>query len=263
LVRATILSLSLLIAAIVGVSVAPWLVSSRGVPGPSMLHAQSPTEAVLAVVILFGLLTTLGAAAARYIGVSSGFLILGFGLFALAWRLEGVRELLLSGSDVHLLVVEAGMIAVLLLGAGWAMCAAGGEVEDQPVPNATRCSSASVGWGIMLAASILPVVWLLARSPMKGQLIGAAFVGGVAVAFLARRFRPDVQLFILIAAPSAVAALGYVLALVWSGSDLHVQFIRQSLSPLLLPMPFEYAAGTVLGVALGLRWTEPAAEPGG
>ncbi len=261
LVRTITLSISLVIAAIIGVSAAPWLVSPRGLPGPSMFLAQSPIEAVLAVVIVFGLLTALGAAAAWHLGISRGFLILGFGLFALAWRLEGVRELLLSGADAGLLVAEAGMVAVLLFGAGLAICAAGAAVDDYPEDEGTRWSPAAFGWGIMLAFSILPVIWLLARSPMKGQLIGAAFVGGVAVAFLARRFRPDVQAFVLIAAPSAVAAIGYAIALVWSEGDLQVQFIQQSLSPLLLPMPFEYAAGTVLGVALGLRWSAPAAEP--
>ena len=38
------------------------------------------------------------------------------------------------------------------------------------------------------------------------------------------------------------------------GGPLDVAFIEQSISPLLLVMPLDYAAGSMIGVATGLAW---------
>jgi hypothetical protein len=40
-----------------------------------------------------------------------------------------------------------------------------------------------------------------------------------------------------------------------------IALVQQSISPLLYPMPLDYAAGSVMGISIGLSWAASFARP--
>jgi hypothetical protein len=88
---------------------------------------------------------------------------------------------------------------------------------------------------------------------MTGQTVGAVFLGATAAGVAGRLLRPHVQPILLFASPIAFGALGHVIAALRT-ADLEVAFVSGDLSPLAMPMPLHYAAGSLMGVAVGLGW---------
>src|SRR5688572_19484725 len=77
------------------VMAAPYLTSPRGALGSSMLLAESPIVATIAVIICFSLATLVSAIAARFVNSVVGVFVLGAGLFVLAGRLATITEVAL------------------------------------------------------------------------------------------------------------------------------------------------------------------------
>jgi hypothetical protein len=132
----------------------------------------------------------------------------------------------------------------------------GGPLKDVPF-NQEECwdapfSPRSIGMTLLVSLAMLPMIWLVAVSPSKGQVIGAAVVGGIVVACLARKFIPHLQPIFLFATPTAIAAVGYLVANSMGISD--IAFTQNKISPLIFPMPLEYAGGSIMGIAIGLSW---------
>ena len=245
------------------------LVSPRGGIGPTILQAQSPLSAILSVVVTIGVASVVGGFVARITTAISGMIVLGFSIFAMAMKLEGIEGFIYGSGNLYLLMIEVLFISILLLLGTYIVFAIGGPFvvmkKDSfsittigwPVPfvveKEKEGNKADIWKALLISAAILPVVYLVAKSPMRGQAIGAAAVGGIAIGFLARRFTPSMQPHVYYVFPTALAALGYLFGtLFFPVSD--VAFAQQHVSPLLFPMPIEYAAGLLLGVSLGLSW---------
>lgn len=227
------------------------LVSARGGIGPTILQAQSPLSAILSVVVTVGVASVVGGFVARITTATSGMIVLGFSIFAMAIKLEGIEGFIYGSGNLYLLMIEVVFLSMLLLLGTYIVFAIGGPfvvMEKEKEGN-----KADIWKALLISAAILPVVYLVAKSPMRGQAIGAAAVGGIAIGFLARRFTPSMQPHVYYVFPTALAALGYLFGtLFFPVSD--VAFAQQQVSPLLFPMPIEYAAGLLLGVSLGLSW---------
>ena len=124
--------------------------------------------------------------------------------------------------------------------------------EDGVTPNAFASSQA-----IQMAlagAVMLPLTWLIAKSSMPGQAMGATFVGGLAAGLAGRLVAANVQPILLFVSPIFFGAIGHlVLALL---DALAVRcVVRQWKSP----EPCErdacaYVAGSLMGVSMGLGW---------
>ncbi len=118
---------------------------------------------------------------------------------------------------------------------------------------------------------VIPVVWLIARAPMQGQVLMAVFVGGMGVGLAARLLAPQAPPVLAIAAPCAFGAIAQLIGAVTTGNPLDDALVRGSISVWCLPMPIDYAAGSLMGVAMGAGWAqsflhededEPVAAPG-
>jgi len=246
----------LALAALVGSTGALWLGSPRGGLGPTIFQAIVPVSASIAILIVITVASLIGIILAKVSSSASGMFVVGFALFTLSMKTQGVTEYIFSESNIQLLMVEALGMSFLLLLSSIVMFKLGGPLKDVPF-NQEECwdapfSPRSIGMTLLVSLAMLPMIWLVAVSPSKGQVIGAAVVGGIVVACLARKFIPHLQPIFLFATPTAIAAVGYLVANSMGISD--IAFTQNKISPLIFPMPLEYAGGSIMGIAIGLSW---------
>ncbi len=233
------------------------LMSQRGEIGPTVLQAQSPISALFAVLVTLGVSSVIAGFIARVTTTNSGMFVLGFSLFAMSMKMDGIEAFIHGGGNVNLLILEALFLSVVVFLATLVEFAIGVPMKDV---QKTTMSNESNFWKVsLISLAVLPVVYIVVSTPMRGQAIGASVVGGIAIGFLARKFIPTVQPIMLYALPIAVGGLGYFFASIINPlSD--VAFAQQAVSPLLYPMPIAYSAGIVLGVSIGLSWAASMAE---
>ena len=255
-IKTAILIVMLALAALVGSTGALWLGSPRGGLGPTIFQAIEPVSASIAILIVIAVASLFGILVAKVSTAASGMFVVGFALFALAMRTQGVSEYIFSEGTASLLMIEAIGISLVILGSSMIIFRFGGQLKDVPF-NQEECwdapfSPRSIGMTLLVSLAMLPMIWLVAVLPSKGQVIGAAVMGGIVVACLARKFIPHLQPIILFATPTAIAAVGYLVANSMGISD--IAFTQNKISPLIFPMPLEYAGGSIMGIAIGLSW---------
>lgn len=254
--RTAILIVTLGISAAVGALGADWLVGSRGGLGPTILQSIDPVRASLAILLVLAIATILGLFVGKVSSAASGMFVVGFALFAMVMRTQGVTEFIFSEGNTTLLIVEALGLSLFLLICSISMFRISGPLEDVPLNESEKWdapfSPRSIGMTLLISLAMLPVIWLVAVTPSKGQVIGAAAVGGIVVACLARKWTPNLQPLILFAAPTAIAAVGYAIATSMGVTD--IAFTQNTISPFIFPMPLEYAAGSLMGIPIGLSW---------
>jgi predicted ABC-type sugar transport system permease subunit len=92
-------------------------------------------------------------------------------------------------------------------------------------------------------------------------VVAAVMIGAGAAGVGARLFRPHVQPVLLFATPclllgAAQAAVGSLMA----ASPLEA-FVTDTMPALMMPMPVDVAAGTMLGVSMGLGFARSMVQP--
>ncbi len=253
-IRSAIILLATGFVGFIGAWQASNLVSWRGVLGPTIFQSITPLSSVLAVFFTVLVAAFVGGFVAKISSAITGMFILGFSLFAMAMRLEGMQELVMSEGNFNALILESAFLCVIVLLGTIIVFAIGGplrcisktSLEDR-IPN-------QLGKAILISFAILPVIWIIANTAAKGQVIGASAVGGLAIALLSRKFLHSMQPILLFALPIACGGVGYFIGMLLSDPTPSA-FAQQKMSPLLFPMPIEYAGGIILGLAIGLGWT--------
>lgn len=248
----------------VGIVAAPWLISPRGDWGPTVLGAQSPIAAMLALIVGLAISAVIAGVIGRLINSVVGMFVLGVGLFALDGRLESIRVFAYANHDVSpkaalaLLALETLVLALLMLGATLIVFGIGGRLRDVQPPESGESPNAFTSVDALKSAAagaiVLATVYIIAQSSMKGQIIGAMVIGGMLAGLVARLFAPHVQPVLIFCSPLVFGALGYLIALVWVKSPLDVAYITSGLPTIARPTPLDYAAGSIMGVAIGLGW---------
>ncbi len=251
--RTGLVILAIAIVGFFGVWQATGIAGVRGGLGSTVLQSQTPIAALVAVILTIGIAATIGGIVARWTTSATGMFLVGFSLFAMSLKLGGVEEFIQSGGNYQILMLEAVFIGVLILLSAFVVFSIGGPLKDVRKKDTEYSASADMWRAIIIALAILPVMWLVAKSPMKGQMIGSAALGGIAIGFLTRKYTPSMQPVMMYALPIAMGGVGYFIATMYSDSGISA-FIHQSISPLLFPMPLEYAAGFVMGLSTGLAW---------
>ena len=246
------------------VMAAGYLTSPRGAAGPTVLQAHSPFVAALAVVVCVGIATLIAGIVGRMSNAAVGMFVLGAGLFVLASRLSTIVELAFANAAVSsrammlLLALEALLWAGLCLVATLTVFRISGPLHDvapepsgripHPIWSSAALKSAAAG------VLVLPAVWLIAQSPMKGQMIGATLIGSMAAGLAGRLLVPNVQPVLLFVSPIVFGAIGYLIAAVMLRMPPDAAYIARELPKLAKPMPIDYAAGALWGVSWGLGW---------
>ncbi len=253
--RNTVLFGALAVAAAIGGLTAHFLLSERGAYGPTVLQAQSIPAAILAVVITLVVATALAIVVGRVCNTAVGMFMLGGGIFGMAWGVDTIGEVVHGGS-LGMLGVETAIWAVLALAASIIVFKFAGPLRDVSPREGGKAPDAIFSLESLKAAAagvlVLPAVWLLAQSPMKGQVIGAVFCGAMAAGMVGRIFSPHVQPVLLFASPVLFGAIGHIIGAVLLKTPADQAFVDGTFPALLLPTPVDYATGSLMGVSFGL-----------
>lgn len=251
-----------------------FITSPRGAVGPTMLQAESPVAAMVAMVGCFAVATAIAMVVSRLISAGVGLFILGSGLGVVALRSATIEEIAFGGGSLGLLAGETAIWAALILAATIAVFAVAGPEPQEGESRFGRLSGWRSRTALVHVASglvVVPVVWLIARAPMQGQVLTAVLVGGMGVGLAARLLAPQAPPVLAYAAPCVFGAIAQLIGAVTTGNPLDDALVSGSISAWCLPRPIDYAAGSLMGVAMGAGWArsflhededEPAAAPG-
>ena len=258
-----------------GVLVAAWIcyqasrfaVSPHGSIGPTMFQAQSPVVATLAMVICLAVAGAIAAVVGRLVNTTVGLFVLGAGLWALRLRLGTVEDLAFADGSLVLAAVETIFWALLVLGVVIALFEISGPLPDI-IPPEHDVESPVNPWdelglkGSAAGILVLPAVWLFARSDLRGQTLAAVVLGAMAAGLVGRMISPHAQPRLLFAAPLLFGAVGQLVAAMMVKVPLVDAFVAQSIPAIGRPMPIDYAAGSLMGVSMGLGWAKSFLHPG-
>jgi hypothetical protein len=241
-----------------------WLTSSGGPPAPGILHVSALPGAAFVVAGCFLAAALIAAVVGRLTNAAVGLFVLGCGLSYLAMRAGTVRELaFMAGASLTLHAIETmGWSILLALGSGLVFKVSGPltDVLDSTDSQTAAGDGRSCAWsggawiGAAMGAAVIPAVWLVAQSSMKGQALAAVIIGAMAAGLAARLLRPNAWPILLFAAPCLFGGLAQLAAAFLLRLPLDSAFVQQALAAPLLPMPLDYAAGSLIGVSLGLGW---------
>ncbi len=235
-------------------------VSASGTIGPTVLQAQSVPAAAAVTLVCFAAATGIACVVGRYVNAAVGLFVLGTGLWALRLRLGTVEDLAFGNGSLGLVALETALWGGVVLGATLAVFRVAGPLPDiapegdgpEPRPWWNGLGLRGVAAGLL----ILPAVWLIARSELRGQTLAAVTLGSMAVGLAGRLLSPHAQPRLLFAAPCLFGALGHLVGMMTMNVSLADAFVTQSIPAVNLPMPIDYAAGSLMGVAMGLGWAK-------
>ncbi len=248
-----------MIAAAACVLVIPYAFSSRGVIGPTFLQAQSPIAACGWLVGGLAAATIVGAVVGRLTNAVMGLFVIGFGLGMLALRFGSIQDLAFADGSLPLLALETVLWAVAVLGSTlvvfWIAGPLGDFVADEEdEPASSRWSLGGAAAGIVM----LPVVWLMARSELRGQTLAATILGGLVAGMLARLLSPQTQPRLIFATACLAGAVGHLIGAVViqvsTADGMAAAYVASTLPAVSLPLPIDYAVGSLIGVSMGLGW---------
>ena len=265
--------LGMVICGAIALQALPFLTSPRGGLGPLVLQSQTPMMAVLAAIACTLIAAVVAGGVGRYSSAAAGLFVLGVGLYVLDGRLHTVAEPALGvtgvgvgAGDPHLdgrqvmvkIGIETLLWAAISLAAVCVVFRIAGPLRDiepdvsghKPSPWVSGDAFRSTACGVL----VLPLVWVIAQSPMKGQMIAATFFGSVLAGLAGRLVSPHVQPMLLFVSPMVFGAAAQIIAAMILKPPLDVAFATQTLSKFSLVMPLDYAAGSLAGVAFGLGW---------
>lgn len=254
------LVLGIVACALICVPAASWAMFHTGAPGPGVLQAETPIVAALMTILCLGAAAVVAGVVARFSNAATGLFALGAGVFVLARRMGTAEELIFGNGSLTLIGVETLLWAVLVLMCVLIVFRIAGPLRDiepdvagrHPDPLFSREAVVCAGAGVLMIA----VVWIVAQSPMKGQVLGATFVGGVGAGLAGRLISPHVQPILLFASPLVFGGLAHLISAAMLQQSPDAALVGGQLSTVSKAMPVDYAAGSLMGVAFGLGWAK-------
>lgn len=254
----------ILVALVFSTAVHAW-VSVRGVVGPTIALAASPTSAAMWTMLALGVSLLIALALARIVNSIVALFTLGCGVGLLAMQSGTVSDFTVSGASILSLGAETLLWSVVVVAASIFVVRFGGPLPDAvPIDNPKR--DGIFGWmafaSLATGPLVLLAVWAVAVAPVKGQVLGAAIVGGLLVGLAGRLLSPITPPAILYAAPVLFGAAGHAIAhLMLKGDPIRTAFVNESLARFAYVMPIDYATGALVGVSLGIGMARSFLKP--
>jgi hypothetical protein len=233
------------------------LASLRGVPGPTVFAAVSPVSAAATLLILLVPATLIAIVVGRILNAVVGLFVLGASLATLSMQCGTIEDLAFGGGSLVATAVESGAWAILVGVLAMIVLVGSGPLPDVPRRRSSWLAEfLDPGSAVFLAVGLvaLPVAWLVVATPLKGQAIGGTILASVAVGFVGRLVAPRLQPALLFAMPVLAGAAGSLIASFNLTGALGDAFVSGTLARLAYPMPMDWAAGALCGVAIGLGW---------
>lgn len=258
-IRGAFLTLAIGASIWIGIAASSLGVDARGVATGTIALSTSTGSAAIVLLGLFAVATVIAAAVGRLVNAVVGLFVLGAVLTAFSMRTGAISSAVFDSASLSSIGIEALL---------WTLPVAIGVVVvfrvAGPLPDVPPRHDEGPWWReyfdlealrASLVGGLLPIVaWLLVRSVMKGQAIGGACVGGIAVGMAFRLVAPRIQPAIAFISPILLMG-GYqwfVASRLRVGAD--ALFAATLLPPELCVMPLDTVAGTLLGVAIGIGW---------
>lgn len=260
--RYGVLSAGVLACMLAVVPALPYVQSARGVAGPAAMDAVRPLPAALATAVAALACCAIACAVGKLINAAVGLFALGCGIAVIAARSGTIVDAAFDGDALLPLALQTLAWSVAVGAMSAAVFRVSGPLPDVPArdPRGSFAAEAFDRDAVRaMAAGLLAVAatWLVARTEMKGQAIGAAFVGGVATAMAARRMLGGAQPILLAAAPVAAVGLAQLFSALTFKGALDVAVAQRAVPGWSMAMPVDVAAGALLGIPVGLGWSKP------
>ncbi len=258
--RYAALVLGLAAAAIVMTLASGSLVSWRGIPGPAVGMAIEPVRAAIMLAICLAVCFAIAVAVGRVVNAAVAAFVVGGGLAVLSMQCGTHVDVLFADVPGWTLAAETVIWAAVVLVIAAGLMRFTGPLPDQPWNAAADACSpravfdANAIRGGLAGAISLVALWAIAANDLKGQAIAATTIAGVGTGMAGRMLAPRVQPVLLFAAPLVFIAIGQAWS-AFSGVDAIGAWSMGRSSGLGVPTPIDAAAGSLMGVAMGLGWS--------
>lgn len=275
-----VVAAALLVAGPIAGAVADGLRTSSGLESASPLTASSPVTGVLVGLVVVAIAIAYGVAVGRFVHLRLGLICAGLVLTWPAWRFGTVAALIRDAGDASPIsgLVMEGAIFAAVLSVGclaivrWARPVEDDVLQDQPLKKvATTEPARPADWAIGGAAAALAgaaAAWLIAQSPLQGQVYAAAVAAGVAGGAVGRSVAGRAPILAILIGGLCLAVVGPLVSQMALSGDALTRLYAGQWPGLGLITPFDWLAGVLVGAPLGEMWarsmvdrqTEPAAR---
>jgi hypothetical protein len=240
--------------------------ASDGGRHASLLVNDSMFMGVLVALGVFGPAAIGGLAGSRLAGLRHGLLCSGLVLAWGAWGTGQVDRILhrtLSSSTMFTLSAEAVLVGALSVGLAAVMVLIARQPPADPAlahhhapePRTLVDQATPVALLAALVASGI-IAWLVAQDTLKGQTVAAAALAGLFGATAGRLAAARASALTFVGAIALLAIASPAIAAFMHNGTLGPTraALDGTLFPLARPLPLDWAAGSFVGIPLGLSW---------
>lgn len=226
-----------------------------GGPDATLLTSQSAAAGVLVAAGVTALTLAAGYAGARWASANVGLFAAGV---VLAWAAArtGRVDIIIAvqrASPLPRFILEGLLVALVALCVVEVLRRASRDTQREPPIGRTTWALAAGLVGAGLTA------WFIAVEPLKGQVIAAACGAGIMGSAIARMVLMDIPPRTVLALPAILAIAG-PLATTVMADDAVAASIDGSLFRLGYIAPLDWLAGAMIGIPIGMAWTESVVE---
>jgi len=247
-------------------SVAGQLQTHTGLEDASPFTASSTVSGIVVGILVLAIALGYGIAVGRIAHARLGLICTGLVLTWAAWRFGTVAALIRDAGDaspVTRLAIEGGVFGALLA-AGCAVLlllsrsVSQDRLQTEPLKNPVAVDqSTPMDWAIAAVAVCLAglfAAWLLARSPLQGQVFASAVGAGVIGAAVGRSVSLRAPMLPILIGGFSLALVGQLVAGYGVSGDALVRLYAEEWPGLGLISPFDWLAGVLVGAPLGEMW---------
>ena len=250
---------SLILVALVAIPLVWALISNRGVAGPTIPEAISPAWGLTVLVFGVGFMTLVACVVGRVINAAVALFVLGCGIGVIAMRSGNVADFAWEDGSLWALGAETliwGVVVVVLTTIVFKVTGGLPDVQrdwnSAPVGSIAALGSRESLTSLACAIVALPVVWFLMGNDLKGQALGAVFLGSVLAGLVGRVFVPRIDPILLFGGPVLFGGIAQLVHATGSPVPLANELVEGTLPRLTWVMPIDWAAGSLTGVSFGL-----------
>lgn len=260
--RTVFLCIVIIIVALVGVFASRFCVSPRGAVSPALLASTQPALAIAAVLVAMIVALLIALTLAKPINAVVSLFALGCAFAAYAMQTGTISDFVFLGANMKLAAAETILWGVFIMLAAMITFRVGGALVDVPAHDRDGNFIGEIFhkraiMSLLAGLAAIPVLIFTLVGASKGQAIGACAIAGVITAVIGRMIAPRAQPILLFAMPALVIGVAQlVLAFTGAAVSPDIAFVTGALSPIRVPMPMDIAAGSLLGVAIGLGWSK-------
>jgi hypothetical protein len=229
--------------------------TDSGLDGATPLTSSSPVLGVLIGLAVVAIAGAYGVMVGRIAHVRMGLICTGLVLMWPAWQFGRVSALIRDAGDLSPMsnfALEGAVFAIACTVASLLVLKLGRPV----LPSAEPDSSKPLDWALACVATAVAGAlgaWLIAQSPLQGQVFAAAVAAGVAGGAAGRSVAVRAPMLPILIGGFLLALVGPLVAQ-FTVSDPLTTLYAGDWPGLGLLTPFDWLAGVLVGAPLGEMW---------